>query len=291
MRLFAFSTLVFCLACVCGGGAEEDTGSSRRRRNTDDDTATDTADTGTTDTGGTDTGGNDTGTTDTGTTDTGGNDTGSSGATDADRDGWTLAEGDCDDANRSINPAMDEVCNGEDDDCDFMVDEDNVCGSAEVRVQLSFGGQFQATRSTYTSGKVGYAYVNDAGVATCTVYGSLTRTGAAPTGCPSCEWSFDLSAAGTATPTGSGCADMTGFGYAPADLASYVAGAFDYSWGFATTTTYSGVTVNHAIFFNDGSTWQLFSSDEYGGNWSGSSSNFTFNRALQDGSFYYYYTP
>ena len=288
MRLFAFSTLVFCLACVCGGGSEEDTGSSRRRRNTDDDTATDT---GTTDTGGNDTGGTDTGTTDTGTTDTGTTDTGNSGATDADRDGWMLAEGDCDDANRSINPGMDEICNGEDDDCDFMVDEDNVCGSAEVRVQLSFGGQFQATRSTYTSGKVGYAYVNDAGVATCTVYGSLTRTAAAPTGCPSCEWSFDLSAAGTATPTGSGCANMTGFGYAPADLASYVAGAFDYSWGFATTTTYSGVTVNHALFFNDGSTWQLFSSDEYGGNWSGSSSNFTFNRALQDGSFYYYYTP
>ena len=58
MRLFTLSTLVFCLACICGGGTEDDTGSSRRRRNVDDD---DTADTGTTDTGANDTGATDTG--------------------------------------------------------------------------------------------------------------------------------------------------------------------------------------------------------------------------------------
>ncbi len=289
MRLFAFSTLVFSLACICGGGAEEDTGSSRRRRSSNDDTA-DTADTGTTDTGTTDTGGNDTGTTDTGTTDTGGNDTGS-GSTDADRDGWTLAEGDCDDANRSINPGMDEVCNGEDDDCDFSVDEDNVCGSADVRVQLSYGGQFQATRSTYTSGKFGFAYVNDAGVATCTAYGPLTRTATAPTGCPSCDWSFDLSATGTGTVAGSGCANMTDFTYTPTGLAGYTSGYWDYSWGFATSATYAGTTVSHAVFIHDGTSWKLMSADETYGNWSGSSSNFTFNRPFQNGSFYYYYTP
>ncbi len=286
MRLFTLSTLVFCLACICGGGTEDDTGSSRRRRNVDDD---DTADTGANDTGATDTGGNDTG-----VVDSGGGDT-SSGTTDADRDGWTLAEGDCDDANRSINPGMDEICNGEDDDCDFSVDEDGVCGSSEVRVQLSLGGTFRATRSTYTSGAFGYAYVNDAGEATCTIYAAHSRTGTATSGCPSCDWSFNLTATSAATPTGSGCADMGGFASSPDDLAAsadYLTLLLeDYDWGFATSATYAGSAVHHALFVHDGTSWRLISSDESGGNWSGTASNFTFNRPLIDGGYYAYYTP
>ncbi len=49
--------------------------------------------------------------------------------TDADGDGFNLTApgcgpGDCDDTNSSINPASAELCNGVDDDCDGLVDED-----------------------------------------------------------------------------------------------------------------------------------------------------------------------
>ena len=41
---------------------------------------------------------------------------------DADGDGWTLAEGDCDDANEAIHPGAEERCNDADDDCDGTID-------------------------------------------------------------------------------------------------------------------------------------------------------------------------
>jgi hypothetical protein len=43
---------------------------------------------------------------------------------DADGDGVTVADGDCDDEDPLIRPGADEVCNGKDDDCDGVVDED-----------------------------------------------------------------------------------------------------------------------------------------------------------------------
>lgn len=46
--------------------------------------------------------------------------------TDNDGDGWTTAQGDCDDDNADVNPKQDEVADNEiDDDCDEMVDERN----------------------------------------------------------------------------------------------------------------------------------------------------------------------
>jgi len=41
---------------------------------------------------------------------------------DADGDGYTVAEGDCNDSNPDINPGAEEFCNGLDDDCDGAVD-------------------------------------------------------------------------------------------------------------------------------------------------------------------------
>ena len=38
--------------------------------------------------------------------------------------GYALISGDCDDANENINPDADEVCNGVDDDCDSVIDND-----------------------------------------------------------------------------------------------------------------------------------------------------------------------
>ncbi len=43
---------------------------------------------------------------------------------DADADGYTEAEGDCDDSNPDVHPDTLDDCNGEDDDCDGTIDED-----------------------------------------------------------------------------------------------------------------------------------------------------------------------
>src|SRR5687768_4793670 len=40
---------------------------------------------------------------------------------DADGDGWTIQEGDCNDANPDIHPGAPELCNGIDDDCDTQI--------------------------------------------------------------------------------------------------------------------------------------------------------------------------
>jgi hypothetical protein len=45
-------------------------------------------------------------------------------APDADGDGFTSAQGDCDDGEAGVNPAAVERCNGVDEDCDGAVDED-----------------------------------------------------------------------------------------------------------------------------------------------------------------------
>jgi MYXO-CTERM domain-containing protein len=44
-------------------------------------------------------------------------------------DGWALVYGDCDDDDAEVNPDMDEVCNGIDDDCDSIVDGETAMDS------------------------------------------------------------------------------------------------------------------------------------------------------------------
>ncbi|MCZ7685198.1 MAG: putative metal-binding motif-containing protein [Sandaracinaceae bacterium] len=48
-------------------------------------------------------------------------------------DGYVLASGDCDDTRRSINPSAAEVCDGEDNDCDGVVDPGCPCVAGETR--------------------------------------------------------------------------------------------------------------------------------------------------------------
>ncbi len=72
-----------------------------------------------------DIGDDDTGDDDTGDDDTGDDDTGDddSGSVDNDHDGYTVADGDCDDNEPGINPGAEEHANGVDDDCDGEIDE------------------------------------------------------------------------------------------------------------------------------------------------------------------------
>ena len=43
---------------------------------------------------------------------------------DLDHDGWTVELGDCDDDDRDVHPGAEELCNGIDDNCNELVDED-----------------------------------------------------------------------------------------------------------------------------------------------------------------------
>lgn len=50
---------------------------------------------------------------------------GGTGIDDADGDGFTIAQGDCDDEDGMSYPGGDEICDGADNDCDGLVDEDD----------------------------------------------------------------------------------------------------------------------------------------------------------------------
>ncbi len=59
---------------------------------------------------------------------------------DADRDGVTVAQGDCNDADASIYPGATEVCDGRDQDCDGQVDEGALTTFYQDRDGDGYGG-------------------------------------------------------------------------------------------------------------------------------------------------------
>ncbi len=58
-----------------------------------------------------------------------GGDDGGGDDSDSDGDGYSSAEGDCDDSDPSVNPGEAEICNNKDDDCNGEVDDDPSNGS------------------------------------------------------------------------------------------------------------------------------------------------------------------
>ena len=55
-------------------------------------------------------------------------DTGTGSAVDEDGDGFSPADGDCDDDDAGVHPGAEEVCDGKNNDCDAGIDEDAVDG-------------------------------------------------------------------------------------------------------------------------------------------------------------------
>ncbi len=61
-------------------------------------------------------------------------DTGQDEPTDADADGFSVEDGDCDDGDPTVNPNATEACNGVDDDCDGAVDEESCAEGCDLWV-------------------------------------------------------------------------------------------------------------------------------------------------------------
>ncbi len=137
LALLAALTLVAGNGCIPALPDLDDDDASGDDDTGDDDTGDDDTgddDTGDDDTGDDDTGDDDTGDDDTGDDDTGDDDTGDDDTTqvDADGDGYTVLDGDCDDGYALAYPGAAEICDGvADNDCDGQTDGNEQDGDGD----------------------------------------------------------------------------------------------------------------------------------------------------------------
>jgi hypothetical protein len=171
---------------------------------------------------------------------------------DDDGDGWSEAQGDCDDADPTIKPEYRwESCNDRDDDCDGIVDEG--CGTGVARLC----GEWEV--ETTSSGELvrawtGNVYRNSADEEVCRAYRTLVEAEPAPPGCPDCTWSFAFGVGGWGE-EGTWC-DTMDLDALEDDLARDVETS-ETVWtnGFAPEYEYNGHTYYNAVFYGGGGPW------------------------------------
>jgi hypothetical protein len=155
---------------------------------------------------------------------------------------------------------------------------------------LDFVGGFDVPGGSFSSGTFGYGYYglrDDTFV--CQAVGELVEEGPAPSGCPDCVWSFDLSAVRDSTVSGSHCSD---FGISDGSLD----GAFDYAWGFSEVYdypyAYGTIALEDVVWVYSGG-WFFFSFNYGGREWTvGDAESLEFGRPAYSGgayTYYYYY--
>jgi len=169
---------------------------------------------------------------------------------DADGDGWTVAEGDCDDANPDRNPGEAEVQDGVDQDCDGQVDD------GFRRVQTFTRYEVVVDGNSYVSARNWVEFRNDLEEVICTFSEPVSEGGPPATMCPECTWAFGF-VGGEWTQEGEMC-DWINFVWYGLDYLNYRAakGAFDRVLGYSPTAPDrwdSEVTVYQKIWiYEDG---------------------------------------
>ena len=123
--------------------------------------------------------------------------------TDDDGDGWSEAEGDCDDADPERRPERWwEACDNKiDDDCDGRVDEG--CGDGTAYVWAEHVVTTDAD-GAFVAGLTGGFFRRADGSLVCAYFNTWYDATPAPSGCPGCLWSFGLAQDGWGS-EGDGC--------------------------------------------------------------------------------------
>jgi hypothetical protein len=179
-----------------------------------------------------------------------------------------------------------------DTDSDADSDTDSDTDADTGLVQLYFVGDFATAAGEFSSADFGLGmYGIGMDDWACTITGDLTYEGAAPAGCPDCEWSFDLSGQTNSTATGDYCDQ---FGFTDGSMDTYN----DYSWGFASTYYYdyngSPLPLEDSLFLYYDGSWFSFAFNYNGRNWvDGDATSLSVTRpAFNSGAYvYYYYYP
>jgi len=148
---------------------------------------------------------------------------------DADGDGWTVAEGDCDDANPGRNPGEPEVEDGLDQDCDGQVDDGFRTVRTFARRQVVVEG------NRYVSALNWWEFRNDLEEVICTFSQPMYEAAPPATMCPECTWSLGFEGAEW-TQDGEMC-DWINFVWFGIDYLNYSAaeGAYDWTVGYSPT--------------------------------------------------------
>jgi len=178
---------------------------------------------------------------------------------DADGDGWTVAEGDCDDMNPEVHPGEPEIDDDMDQDCDGQVDD----GFRRVRTfELQ---EVVVDGNAYVSARNWVEFRNDVEEVICTFSEPVSEGVPPATMCPECTWAFGF-VGGEWTQDGEMC-DWINFVWYGLDYLNYRAakGVFDLSLGYSPTAPDEWdpeVTVYQQIWWYRGDEWRRWANND-----------------------------